>query len=101
MNILMILMKVIIKMRTIMKMESFPKKKRDLVIHMILSHHGSLEYGSPVLPYTMEAVALHHLECLDAKVQGIQTIIERENAAGNESAWSDFARVVDGRIYKG
>ena len=87
--------------RAILKIENFPKKKRDLVIHMILSHHGSLEYGSPVLPYTMEAVALHHLECLDAKVQGIQTIIEREKMAGNESAWSDFARVVDGRIYKG
>ncbi|MEI6234321.1 MAG: HD domain-containing protein [Planctomycetota bacterium] len=87
--------------RNILKIENFPKKKRDLVIHMILSHHGSLEYGSPVLPYTAEAVALHHLECLDAKVQGIQTIIERERASGNESAWSDFARVVDGRIYKG
>ena len=87
--------------RNMLKIENFPKKKRDLILHLILSHHGSLEYGSPVLPYTAEAVALHHLECLDAKVQGIQTIIERENASGNESAWSDFARVVDGRIYKG
>ncbi len=87
--------------RNILKLENFPKKKRDLILHMILSHHGSLEFGSPVTPYTMEAVALHHLECLDAKVQGIQSIIERERASGNENAWSDFARVVDGRIYKG
>jgi 3'-5' exoribonuclease len=87
--------------RFILKLPDFPKKKRDQLLHMILSHHGELEYGSPVKPYTMEAVALHHLECLDAKVQGIATIIERERAAGNESAWSDFARVVDGRIYKG
>jgi len=87
--------------RFIGKLKDFPRAKRDLLIHMILSHHGELEYGSPVKPCTAEAVALHHLECLDAKVQGIQTIIERERAGGNDGAWSDFARVVDGRIYKG
>jgi 3'-5' exoribonuclease len=87
--------------RTVMKLPNFPRYKKDVVIHMILSHHGELEYGSPVKPCTGEAVALHHLECLDAKVQGIQTIIERERAGGNDGAWSDFARVVDGRIYKG
>jgi 3'-5' exoribonuclease len=86
--------------RFITKLENFPKKKRDLLLHMILSHHGTHEFGSPVTPATMEAVALHHLECLDAKVQGIQSIIERERAAGNDSTWSEFARVVDGRIYK-
>lgn len=87
--------------RNIVKLGDFPKKKRDLILHMILSHHGELEYGSPVTPVTGEAVALHHLECLDAKVQGIQTLIEKDRAAGNDSAWTDFARVVDGRIYKG
>jgi 3'-5' exoribonuclease len=86
--------------RNVVKLGDFPKKKRDLLIHMILSHHGELEYGSPVTPVTGEAVALHHLECLDAKVQGIQSIIEKEKSLGNDGAWSDFARVVDGRIYK-
>lgn len=87
--------------RFVTKLENFPQKKRDLIIHMILSHHGTHEFGSPVLPYTMEAVALHHLECLDAKVQGIESIIERERAMGAEGNWSEFARVVAGRIYKG
>ncbi len=86
--------------RHIGQLENFPRPKRDLILHMILSHHGSLEFGSPVTPVTGEAVALHYIECLDAKVQGIQTIIERETAGGNDGAWSDFARVVDGRIYK-
>lgn len=86
--------------RHILKLENFPAKKRDLILHMILSHHGELEYGSPVTPVTAEAVALHHLECLDAKVQGIQTLIERDRASGNDGAWTDFARVVDGRIFK-
>lgn len=85
-------------MRTL---ENFPAKKRDMILHMILSHHGTHEFGSPVTPVTAEAMALHHLECMDAKVQGIQTLIEKDQAAGNDGAWTDFARVVDGRIYKG
>ncbi|MCY3022683.1 MAG: HD domain-containing protein [Planctomycetota bacterium] len=87
--------------RHIVTLENFPPQKRDLVLHMILSHHGTREFGSPVLPATAEAVALHYIECLDAKVQGIQSIIEREEASGNDTNWTDFARVVDGRIYKG
>ena len=87
--------------RFISKLPDFPKRKRDLILHMILSHHGELEYGSPVTPATAEAVALHHLECLDAKVQGIQTLIEKDRLLGNEGAWTEYARVVDGRIFKG
>ncbi|MCW8131682.1 MAG: HD domain-containing protein [Planctomycetota bacterium] len=87
--------------RFILKLGDFPPAKRDLIQHLILSHHGEREHGSPVTPCTLEAVALHHIECMDAKVQGIQSIIEREAASGNSSAWSDFSRVVDGRIYKG
>ena len=45
-------------------------------------------------------MALHHLECLDAKVQGIQSIIENEEERGNTGDWTDWVRVVDGRIYK-
>jgi len=87
--------------RAMVKLENFPPQKRDLILHMILSHHGTREFGSPVLPATAEAMALHHIECLDAKVQGMQSIIEREEASGNEANWTDFARVADGRIYKG
>ena len=87
--------------RHIVKLAEFPQKKRDLIIHMILSHHGELEYGSPVKPFTAEAIALHHIECMDAKIQGVQSIIEKEAAAGNTGNWSEFSRMVDGRIYKG
>lgn len=85
----------------ILKMGDFPRKKRDLLMHLLLSHHGEREHGSPVTPCTAEAVALHHIECLDAKLQGIQSILEKELQTGNASAWTDFARVVDGRIFKG
>ena len=83
------------------QLKDFPPKKRDLILHLILSHHGEQAHGSPVTPCTPEAVALHYIECMDAKLQGVQSIIERERAAGNPGNWSDFARVVDGRIYRG
>lgn len=95
-----IVLGVLLVERHILKLKDFPQTKRDLIQHMILSHHGTREFGSPVTPLFGEAVALHHLECLDAKVQGIQSIIENEEERGNTGDWSDFARVVDGRIYK-
>lgn len=87
--------------RFMLKLPDFPRTKRDLLVHMILSHHGEREHGSPVTPCIAEAVALHHIECVDAKLQGIQSILEKEQQMGAASAWTDFARVVDGRIFKG
>jgi len=87
--------------RVIIGLPDFPARKRNLILHMILSHHGEREHGSPVTPAFAEAVALHHIECMDAKVQGIQSMIEREVDNGNATGWSEFARVVDGRIYLG
>ena len=48
--------------------EPFPKELTLRLKHMILSHHGTYEFGSPRLPMTPEAIALHHLDNLDAKV---------------------------------
>lgn len=87
--------------RFMLKRPDFPRTKRNLLVHMILSHHGEREHGSPVTPCIAEAVALHHIECVDAKLQGIQSILEKELQMGAASQWTDFARVVDGRIYKG
>ncbi len=50
------------------KIEGFPEELKLLLSHMILSHHGVPEYGSPKSPMTAEAIALHHAEDLDAKV---------------------------------
>ena len=85
----------------ILQLKDFPPKKRDLVLHLILSHHGERELGSPVTPCIGEAVALHHIECLDAKVQGVQSILERESRTGAAGAWTDYEKVIEGRIFKG
>jgi 3'-5' exoribonuclease len=58
--------------RAIDSLPGFPPKLKTLVLHMILSHHGKLEFGSPKLPMIPEALALSFIDDLDAKMQAIQ-----------------------------
>ena len=68
----------------------FPAAQALLVEHLILSHHGSLEFGSPALPQTREAVALHFLDDLDSKMAAMRASIELPAAAGSPDAvWTD------------
>jgi 3'-5' exoribonuclease len=56
----------------------FPPKLRTLVEHMILSHHGQLEFGSPKLPQFPEALLLHHLDDLDSKMECMRALVEND-----------------------
>ncbi len=56
----------------------FPKELRALVEHMIISHHGKLEFGSPKVPLFAEAVMLHHLDDMDSKMECIRSLVERD-----------------------
>src|SRR5262249_15704282 len=56
----------------------FPVPMRQLIEHMILSHHGKLEFGSPKLPHFPEALLLHHLDDLDSKMECIRAQIGRD-----------------------
>ena len=58
--------------RAMDSLPNFPPKLKTLVLHMILSHHGKLEFGSPKLPMTPEALVLNFLDDLDAKMQAVQ-----------------------------
>jgi 3'-5' exoribonuclease len=60
----------------------FPANLRLLVEHMVLSHHGQLEYGSPKLPMIPEAVLFHYLDDLDAKMNTMRAEFERHQAEG-------------------
>ncbi len=75
----------------------FPKSLADELLHLILSHHGSGDMGSPVEPKTLEAIILHHSDMLDARADGIQHIIERDLPRGDE--FSDYIRVLGRYIY--
>jgi 3'-5' exoribonuclease len=60
----------------------FPPALRVLVSHMVLSHHGRYEFGSPKLPMIPEAVLLHYLDDMDAKMQTMRNEFARNVAAG-------------------
>jgi 3'-5' exoribonuclease len=74
----------------------FPAQTRLHVLHLLASHHGQKEFGAPVLPATPEALALHHLDNLDAKVRAAA---DAEPKPGEE-AWSDYQRMLGARVYK-
>ncbi|MBI1913326.1 MAG: HD domain-containing protein [Planctomycetes bacterium] len=79
--------------------EPFP---RDLLLrlqHMIVSHHGSYEFGSPKLPMTPEAIALHYLDNLDAKVHTFVRDIEEDR--NNATSWTPFSQSLQRRLFKG
>jgi 3'-5' exoribonuclease len=59
----------------------FPVELRNLVEHMILSHHGLLEFGSPKVPVFPEALLLHYLDDMDSKMENMRALIEKEPLA--------------------
>jgi 3'-5' exoribonuclease len=67
--------------------ESFPEELKLRLSHMLLSHHGTREYGSPVEPMTAEAIALHHAEDLGAKVNLYLTNINAAREQGRR--WTE------------
>jgi 3'-5' exoribonuclease len=74
----------------------FPPQLRMLVEHMVLSHHGKLEFGSPKLPMIPEAVLFHYLDDLDAKMHTMRSEFERHEAQGGEAGeMTDWVRSLD------
>ena len=67
--------------------------------HMILSHHGTREFGSPTVPMTPEAIALHHIDNLDARLHEFTRAIEDDLNA--DSAWTPFNPRSDRKLFKG
>ena len=78
---------------------AFPSEVADHLRHMIVSHHGSLEFGSPKVPMTLEAVALHYLDSLDAKMHSFQQLIEDD--VNPSSAWTVYHPSIGRKLLKG
>ena len=79
--------------------ESFPTELALRLKHMIASHHGSYEHGAVRLPMTPEAIALHHLDNLDAKVHEFARTIADDPNTG--STWTPFLQRIDRKLFKG
>lgn len=82
----------------IVAIPEFPLELSMLLKHMLLSHHGQYEYGSPKRPKTLEATILNYLDDLDSKINGIKTHIKKEPMNG--SRWSAYHRLYDRYFYK-
>jgi len=67
--------------------------------HMLLAHHGTHEFGSPRLPMTPEAIALHYLDNLDAKVNEFNNLIDSD--PNSDSPWTPYNANLQRKIYKG
>ncbi|MBS1814857.1 MAG: HD domain-containing protein [Acidobacteria bacterium] len=77
-------------------LENFPERLRILVEHLILSHHGRLEFGSPKLPMTPEAIVFSAIDDLEAKMQNMRAEFERAKAAGkSEDEVTDYSRSME------
>lgn len=79
--------------------EPFPTELLLRLKHMILSHNGSYEFGSPKLPMTPEAIALHYLDSFDSKVHSFTRDIRED--PNPTSAWTPFNQSLQRRLFKG
>jgi 3'-5' exoribonuclease len=85
--------------RRISALPDFPPQLAMKLRHILLSHHGTLEFGSPKRPKTTEALVVHFADDLDAKVNAMQLTIE--GAVGDDSDWTPYHRLLERYIYKG
>ncbi len=83
------------KMRTI---ASFPEEPALLLKHMLISHHGSRELGSPEPPKTIEAVMLNCIDEMDSRVQAIREFMRKEDPG---ETWTSFHRLLGRHFYQG
>lgn len=81
------------------QISGFPAELGMMIKHLLLSHHGQYEYGSPKRPKFLEAVILNFIDDLDAKINGVLSHIDKE--PDNVGNWTGYHRLYDRYFYKG
>jgi len=82
--------------RAIEELPGFPPDVAEAVLHIILSHHGTLEHGSPVVPCTREATLVHMMDNLGGRLGSFDRL-EKELPAG--AVWSAWDKALGGGAY--
>jgi 3'-5' exoribonuclease len=77
---------------------SFPQELALLLKHIMLSHHGEYEFGSPKRPKIQEAIIINYLDDLAAKINNFQSTIKKENIA--EGSWTSYSKMHDRYLYR-
>ena len=75
----------------------FPEELKNNLIHIILSHQGKLEYASPVVPKTLEAITLYQADELSAKVNAYKNAIASDSRG--ESKWTKYISLISTELY--
>ena len=83
--------------RVIDKLEGFPPELKTVVQHLLISHHGEYEFGSPKLPMIREALVFHYLDDLDSKMAAARTALASES--GDEE-WSAYSGALQRKFLK-
>jgi len=83
----------------IRQLPDFPAEMAMMIKHLILSHHGQYDFGSPKRPKFLEAVILNFVDDLDSKINGVQTHIDKE--PDREGSWTSYHRLYDRYFYTG
>lgn len=79
--------------------EKFPPDLALRLKHMIVSHHGEYEFGSPKVPMTLEAIALHLLDNLDAKLHSFHQLMQDDPTP--DSRWTAYQPTLGRKLYRG
>jgi 3'-5' exoribonuclease len=82
-----------------MRQHEIPEKLRIRLLHMLVSHHGELEFGSPKVPMTPEALALHYIDMIDSRLEMYRMAVEQ--SAEMEGSFTAFHRGLERFFYKG
>jgi 3'-5' exoribonuclease len=84
--------------KKIASLRDFPNALALVLKHLIVSHHGIRDFGSPEPPKTLEAIILNYLDELDAKVTAVRAFMEAEDS---EAPWTSYHRVLERFFFKG
>ena len=76
----------------------FPEKLRVLLEHLVVSHHGELEFGSPKVPLFLEALLLHHLDNLDSKMECMRAVAARDRHV--DGFWTGYSAPLERAVFK-
>lgn len=80
------------------RIKDFPYHTKMHIKHILLSHHGEYEYGSPKIPQTSEAMLVHMIDLMDSKMHSFETVKRTDNNIGH---WSSYVKHLDRIVFKG
>jgi 3'-5' exoribonuclease len=83
--------------RKMASIDGFPETLRLQVLHCILAHHGTQDNGSPVVPKTVEALTLYHIDNLGAQVDAFERLIGEAKDRGQN--WTDYVPLIDRQVW--